>query len=137
MDISTELATKKIPFVATRKPTPDHSRTRTSSHANTQHIARDAIVSHHEPNRTGIKMNMSNKNHHHAGRFREGGGSSPFVFAGISITEVASALKERWSRHRTSSRLGSPILRERPLLEMAVFALSLFIAYHLSAIHLR
>jgi hypothetical protein len=39
-------------------------------------------------------MKMSNNNHHHAGRFRKGGGSSPLLFAGISIIEVAAALKK-------------------------------------------
>jgi len=51
-------------------------------------------VSHHEPNRTGIKMKMRNKNHHHAGRLREGGVSSPLVFAGISIIGVPAAMKK-------------------------------------------
>ena len=37
-------------------------------------------------------MKITNKNHH-PGRFREGGGS-PLVLAGISITEVAAALKK-------------------------------------------
>jgi hypothetical protein len=37
---------------------------------------------------------MTNNNNHHVGRFCEGGGSSPFVFAGICITEVAAALKK-------------------------------------------
>lgn len=59
-------------------------------------------------------MKMTNKNHHQAGRFREGGGSSPLIFTGISITEVAAASREmpnrslrrliRWSRHRASRR---------------------------------
>jgi hypothetical protein len=39
-------------------------------------------------------MKMSNNNHHHAERFREGAGLSPLVFAGISIIEVAAALKK-------------------------------------------
>lgn len=39
-------------------------------------------------------MKITNKNHHHAGRFREGGGSSPLVFAEISAIEVAAALKK-------------------------------------------
>jgi hypothetical protein len=37
---------------------------------------------------------MTNSNNHHAGRFREGGVSSPLVFAGISIIEVPAALKK-------------------------------------------
>jgi len=69
-------------------------RNRTSSHAKTKHIARDDIVSHQWPNGTGIKMKMSNSNHHHAERFREGGGFSPLIFSGISIIEVAAALKK-------------------------------------------
>ena len=76
--------------------TPDHSRHRTkSSNANTQHIARVVIVSHQWLNgsRTQITK-MTNNNNNHAGRFREGGGSSPLVFAGIAITEVAAALKK-------------------------------------------
>jgi hypothetical protein len=60
-----------------------------SSHANTAHVAREVIVSHQWPNGTGIKMKMTNNNHHHAGRFREGDGSSPLVFARISIFEDA------------------------------------------------
>ena len=39
-------------------------------------------------------MKMSNSNHHHAERFREGGGFSPLIFSGISIIEVAAALKK-------------------------------------------
>lgn len=39
-------------------------------------------------------MKMTSNNHHHAGRFGEGRGSSPLVFAGISITEVDAALKK-------------------------------------------
>jgi hypothetical protein len=67
-------------------------RNRTSSHANTKHIARHEIVSHQWPNGTGIKMKMTNNNHH-AERFREGGGPS-IVFVGISIIEAAAALKK-------------------------------------------
>jgi hypothetical protein len=73
-----------------------HSRNRTkSSHANTQHIARVDIVSHQWLNGSRIQITkMTNNNNHHVGRFCEGGGSSPFVFAGICITEVAAALKK-------------------------------------------
>jgi hypothetical protein len=79
---------------ATVPDNPDSSRNGISSHANTKQIARDNVVSHQWPNGTGIKMKMSNNNHHHAERICEGRGSSPLVFAGISIIEVAAALKK-------------------------------------------
>jgi hypothetical protein len=33
-------------------------------------------------------MKMTNSNHHHAERFREGGGLSPLIFSEISIIGV-------------------------------------------------
>jgi hypothetical protein len=49
-------------------------------------------VSHHGLNGIGNKI-MSNHLRHNQ-PFGEGGGSSPLVFAGISIIEVVAALKK-------------------------------------------